>query len=68
MVFNPTDDIKITNLTLPLYYTGISTMAEVFQEGATPGVPYTLDRDFSISVPLIMGPRSITWFLVLSGD
>ena len=68
MVFNPTDSQINRELTLPLYYTGISQSALVMQEGALPGTNYTLERDYSITVPFTMKPKTITWFLIYSND
>ena len=42
MVFNPTDQTISRNISLPLYYTGISEKAVVMKEGVTPGTPYTI--------------------------
>lgn len=67
MVFNPTSSAIAHNLTLPLYYTGISTKATVLQEGAQ-GTMYTLDREYKVSIPINMAAQSITWYLVLSAD
>ena len=68
MVFNPTTQHISRNLTLPLYYTGITSKALLTQEGKEPGRVYTLDGDYSISVPLDMPGKSITWYLVRSAD
>eukprot|EP00731_Ephydatia_muelleri_P013171 Em0007g481a len=68
MVFNPTGSTLSWNLTLPLYYTGISNKAQVFREGISPPTIFSLDRDYSISIPVKMTPTSITWFLIWSGD
>ena len=63
MVFNPTSTSISRNLTLPLYYTGLDTMASVSQEGQA-AKQYTLARDYSITLALDMKPQSITWFLI----
>jgi len=63
MVFNPTHERITMNLTLPLYYTGLTDLAVVSQEGATP-VKYTLDRRYNIQIPVDMKPLNITWFLI----
>jgi hypothetical protein len=67
MVFNPTLSAISQNWTLPLYYTGISTTALVSEQGA-PAVAYTLARDYTISVPVTVGPRNLTWLVITSGD
>ena len=68
MVFNPTDSHISANITLPLYYTGISNQARVAIEGTLPWKAYTLERDYSISLSVSMAPKTITWFLIHSGD
>ena len=67
MVFNPTSFPISANLSLPLYYTGISSKALVMPEGVS-ATTYELGRDYSISLPLDMGPKTITWFLIQSAD
>lgn len=69
MMFNPTDNTILRNISLPLYYTGISEKAVVMKEGVPPGINYTLDRSYSIVLEsVVMNPRTITWFLIHSGD
>ncbi len=62
MVFNPTTTTITQTLTVPLYYTGLSSSVLVSQEGQ-PGTIYTLVRDYSIDINLNMAAQSITWFL-----
>lgn len=69
MVFNPTAQSISRNISLPLYYTGITEKAMVMREGASPGTSYTLNRDYRIEVESVaMEPKTITWFLIHSGD
>ena len=69
MVFNPTSQSISRNISLPLYYSGISEKAIVMKEGVAPGATYTLDRDYRIEVEsVVMAPKTITWFLIQSGD
>jgi hypothetical protein len=63
MVFNPTADAVNTNLTLPLYYTGLSDIAQV-SEQENPWKNYTLARDYHIDLPISLPPLGITWFLI----
>ena len=44
------------NITLPLYYTGLTTTA-LIQEQDGEQVPYTLARDYSVQVPISMPPK-----------
>lgn len=60
MVFNPLDRDVTRNLTLPLYYTGLTDTANVRWRDGQPKT-YHLDRQYNITVPLRMSPRSVTW-------
>jgi len=67
MVYNPTDRRIVTILSLPLYYTGLTGKARIReQEGGA--VEYMLDRQYRVEVPVRIGPKAITWFVVESGD
>ena len=63
MVFNPTAVEINTSLRLPLYYTGLTHVASVFEQRG-PVSHYTLERDYSIHVPISVKPLGITWFLI----
>jgi hypothetical protein len=63
MVFNPTSDPVNTNLPVPLYYTGLTDIAQVSeQENAWKN--YTLARDYHIDIPISLPALGITWFLI----
>ena len=63
MVFNPTDHGISENLTLPLYYTGLSGTALVNEQDTKPQT-LTLDRQFQVDVEINLKPKGITWFTV----
>lgn len=63
MVFNPTLEALQMNLTLPLYYSGLSAKALVSQEGG-PFTAYPMDRQFNIEVPVALKALGITWFVI----
>jgi hypothetical protein len=63
MVFNPTDLKITTNLTIPLYYTGLTDVAEVSEQGLNP-VTLKLDRGYNIDISINILPFNITWFLI----
>jgi hypothetical protein len=63
MVFNPTSDAIDTILLVPLYYTGVTNVAQVSeQENAWKN--YTLARDYHIDLPISLPALGITWFLI----
>jgi hypothetical protein len=63
MLYNPlTTDIKET-LDIPLYYTGLTTTAQVSeQDGQT--VPYKLDRQGHLALPVTIPAQGFTWFVI----
>ena len=63
MVFNPTSNPVDTNLVLPLYYTGLTDIAQV-SEQANPWKNYNLARDYHIDLPISLPALGITWFLI----
>ncbi len=68
MIFNPTPVAITRNISLPLYYTGLSDKALVLPEGQSPGAVYGLDRGYNVVVTVTMDPKSITWILIMSPD
>ncbi len=63
MVFNPTQEVVIYNLTLPLYYTGLTDTAMITQNGGHSRL-YHLDRQYNIEIPVLLKPLQITWYLI----
>ena len=63
MVFNPTLFTLNQTITFPLYFTGLTTQAVFSREGVNP-TPFTLARDYSVTFPVVLGPQSVTWFVI----
>jgi len=63
MVFNPTSDPVNTNLPVPLYYTGLTDIAQI-SEQENEWKNYTLARDYHIDIPISLPALGITWFLI----
>ncbi len=61
--YNPTDRPVERTVELPLYYTGLTDVALV-REQEGPALSYSLDRGYKISLPLRVGARSLTWFII----
>jgi len=62
MVFNPTSEAINTILPVPLYYTGLTTIAQVSeQEGPWVNLPIVRD---TINLFISLPPRGITWYLI----
>lgn len=65
--FNPTDSAVELNVSLPVYYTGISTTVMVAQEEAAP-TSVAVTRDYTVPLQLRMPAMGITYFVLTSGD
>lgn len=63
MVYNPLDSRVNKKLKLPLYYTGLTGTASIREQQGRPK-KYKLDRGYNVKIPINIGPRSITWFVV----
>eukprot|EP01064_Diplonema_japonicum_P011089 TRINITY_DN1836_c1_g1_i1.p1 TRINITY_DN1836_c1_g1~~TRINITY_DN1836_c1_g1_i1.p1 ORF type:complete len:730 (+),score=233.37 TRINITY_DN1836_c1_g1_i1:85-2274(+) len=59
MVFNPTDSSLTANVNVPLYYTGLTTTTLVSIDGQSPPTSFTLNRDYSVDIPVSMPPLSV---------
>ncbi len=63
VVFNPLKETVRRTLKVNLYYTGLSDTAEIRErEGASR--TYKLARDYSVEVPVEIGPEGFTWFVM----
>jgi len=63
MVFNPLDRSASKVLKVPLYYSGLTGKAMIGERDGK-AQEYQLDRDFSVNLPVNLGPQSVTWFVV----
>ena len=65
MIFNPTSETIKDDLEIPLYYTGLSTKAQVIFEGdKSTSQEFFLSRDYKIAISLNLQPKSFTWILI----
>ncbi len=63
MLYNPTK-VKITRtVKIPLYYTGLTTVANVREKGGA-FKTYKLNRDYTIDITFSIAPDSYTWFVI----
>jgi hypothetical protein len=63
MLFNPTDELLHVNISLPLYYTGLSDTALIgLEEGA--GAVMKLARDYSVQVEVTIPKKSATYLVI----
>ena len=63
LVFNPLNEVVTRELTVPLYYTGLSASARIREQEGQPKT-YQLDRGFNVRVPLSIPANSYSWFII----
>lgn len=63
MVYNPLEQPVSKTLTIPLYYTGLTDVAQISeQEGKARKVE--LDRAYNVKIPVTVPANACTWFVV----
>ena len=63
MLYNPTNHSIERTIKLPLYYTGLSSIARIREkEGAFK--TYNLNRDYSVEIKVIIPANDYTWFVI----
>jgi len=63
MIYNPLDREVKKTLTIPLYYTGLKEKAAMRERDGEP-VSITLNRDYSIELPVTVPAHGVTWFVI----
>jgi hypothetical protein len=63
MLYNPLKEKITRTIKLPLYYTGLTDVANVGEKENAP-VKYNLNRDYEIELSFSIEPESYTWFTV----
>jgi hypothetical protein len=63
LLFNPLKEKITRTIQLPMYYTGLTTVAHVSEKGGVPK-DYTIDRANNITLQFTIAPESYTWFTV----
>ena len=64
MLFNPTNDKIEEEIKVPLYYTGLSERATVFEEGEKKGRKIELNGDREITLKVKIPANGNTWFVI----
>ncbi len=65
MVYNPLDREVRKTLSVPLYYSGLTTTASVREQDGE-AKEYSLDREYKIDLPVSVPARGVTWFVIES--
>ena len=63
LVFNPLNEVVKRELTVPLYYTGLTTSARI-REREGPPQTYQLDHERNVRVPLTIPANGYSWFVI----
>ena len=63
LLFNPTEREITRTVKLPLYYTGISDVAQIREKENAP-VSYKLNRDYTVDVQVTIPAHGNTWLVV----
>lgn len=63
MVYNPLDTIISRVVKLPLYYTGLTTVARIREKENAPRL-YPINRDYSVLVTVKIPARSYSWLVI----
>jgi hypothetical protein len=59
---NPMNEAVNASFKIDLYYTGLSTVANVSERGANAPKTMALGRDYTVEVQLNIAARNVTWF------
>ena len=63
MLYNPTKQAITRTVKIPLYYTGLTTIAKVQEKGGV-AKTYRLNRDYTIDFTFTIAAEGYTWFTV----
>jgi hypothetical protein len=63
MVYNPLDRTVKQNLTINVYYTGLTGVAAVGENGGELK-KYPINRDNEITIPVTVEPNSQSWYII----
>ncbi len=63
MVYNPLDREVQRRLSLPLYYTGLSDIANISEQDGPPK-SYQLDRSYQVNIPVRVPAKGRTWLVI----
>ncbi|MBN9299390.1 MAG: alpha-galactosidase [Filimonas sp.] len=63
MLYNPLKESITRTITLPLYYTGLTTTAHIREKEGKP-VAYPLNRDYTVTLDVTLQPDTYTWYVI----
>lgn len=62
MLFNPLKQAITRTINIPLYYTGLTSQADITQDGKT--VKYPLDRNYNARIKVTIAAGSYAWLVI----
>lgn len=63
MLFNPTGQPMKREISIPLYYTGLTRTARI-REKEGPAKNYILSRNYEVTLPVVLPPDSYSWWVI----
>ena len=63
MLFNPLKHAITRTISVPLYYTGLTTSATIKDKDGL-AKKYTINRDYTVELTFTIAPESYTWFTI----
>jgi hypothetical protein len=63
VIYNPLDRTVKKEISLPLYYTGLTKEAKIRKRDGKPK-RHTLDREYMVQISVTVQPRNVTWFVI----
>ncbi|MEG1954547.1 MAG: hypothetical protein RR066_00670 [Mucinivorans sp.] len=64
MVYNPTAEPIKRTITLPLYYTGLTKMAHISEQGLSKGKNFIVGRDYSTELSITIPAGGYNWYVI----
>jgi hypothetical protein len=63
MLYNPLKEKITRTIKVPLYYSGLKTVAAVREKNGTSKI-YSLNRNYEVELPVIIQAEGYTWFVI----
>lgn len=63
-IYNPLDVAIEKEISIPLYYTGLTDTAVVKEKDSSKGKYYNLNRDYSITLKISIPAKGYSWYIV----
>lgn len=64
VIYNPTSTDVERTLKVPLYYTGLSEKAKVFEQGNDTPLELPLSRAFNVEIPVKVPAGQLNWYVI----